>query len=80
LRVFESVKIKMPHLQWLTLVHEFIAFDHCVCGAFDAALKPQRLQQVTRECGFAAAQVTSQAQHRIGQFRLCGELLGKRLT
>jgi len=61
-------------------MHEFIAFDHRIRGAFDATLKSKGLQQVTSECGFAAAQISTQAQHRVGQFGMCGELLGERLT
>jgi epoxyqueuosine reductase len=38
------------------------------------------LQQITRESGLAAPQVTAQTQHGTGEFGLVRKLLGKRLT
>lgn len=43
-------------------------------------MEAQCLQQITRESGLAASQVSAQTQHRIGELGFVRKLLGKRLT
>ena len=74
-RVAEAVKVKVPDVQ----AGQLIGLHHRVGGAFDAALHPQRAQQVAYQRGLAGAEVAVQLNKRMAQRRLHRQGGGKQL-
>ncbi len=58
--VAETVKIKMPNRPGTLAGADLVWLNHCISGAFDAALYTRRTQQVPHQRGFARAQIAAQ--------------------
>jgi epoxyqueuosine reductase len=63
--VAEAVKVEVPDRPGAVAGAGLVRLDHGVSGAFDAALHPGRMQQVTHQGGFARAQIAAQLDARI---------------
>ena len=73
-RVVEAVEIEVPDIERTPVPgvgQQRIGFDHRIGGAFDAALHPQRAQQMAREAGLAGTKLTMQCDETIADFMLC---------
>ena len=81
-RVPEAVEVEMPDVELGVRViskRQFIRFDHRIGGALDAALDPQRAQQMPHQHGLAGAQIAAQFNEGLAQGRVRGKLIGKSL-
>ena len=74
-RVGKTVEVKVPHVQ----ARQFVGFDYCIGGAFDAAFHAQRLEQVAHQRGLSRTQVAMQGDECITDGFAVGPPHGKRL-
>ena len=79
-RVAETVEVEMPDVKGrATQRRQLVGLHHRVGGAFDAALHPQRMQQVAHQGGLARAQVAVQGDEGVAKLGLRRQLGGKQL-